>query len=816
MKRLASVCALALAMVFVATAATAGGGNSGGGGTSKDGLRSGKTDRPGPLAAKQRELVKEAVKLKLQGKLAKDAKVAKMGHDKKGKGDKHGKGKHDAQFVELARTGEDSIWSVLMEFGNGTPVHNHGVLFNGSHGGTPGPLHNQIAAPNRALDNTTIWAPNFSKGYFENLLFSEALGVSSMRNFYIENSSGQYAVNGKVEDWVQVPNNEATYGSDYCGDIVCGRDIQRLLEDGLTGWYNGQIAAGKTAAQVDAYLAQFDVWDRYDYNGNGNFNEPDGYIDHFQAIHAGEGQETGGGAQGTDAIWSHRSYTNSGGQGVSGPSFNKLGGTRVGNANFWVGDYTIEPENGGVGVFAHEFGHDLGIPDEYDTSGNTGGAENSTGFWTPWSSGSYGSDGTPENGIGNRPFSMSAWDKLVFGWLDYQVVNPGAGKTKITLGPSEAQSKAGKQAAIVVLPDRQVANQVGTPYAGSKFYYSGSGNDLDVAMTKSYAVPAGGQLTAKIKYNIEEGWDYAYLIASTDGGATWSTVPTNLSTNDPGANNQNFGNGTTGVSAGWVDLTADLSAYAGATTQLGFEYWTDPAQEGDPSSTDTPGVSLDDIAVTGGSADGAETDGGWTFAPATGGWHATSGTDQQAFFNAYVVENRQYIGPDQLRVGFDGPLGKAPYNFGGTVGPDWAERHPYEDGVLIWYWNTQYANNNVGDHPGEGEILPVDAHPSLLHWADGSVVRARIQSYDSTFGVKKTDAITLHKAGIETKFKSLPGVSLFDDTQNWWTASDPGNALGNHQAGWIGVNVPKTGTKVEVKGSTKKDYSVQIEVTPAP
>ena len=36
--------------------------------------------------------------------------------------------------------------------------------------------------------------------------------------------------------------------------------------------------------------------------------------------------------------------------------------------SLWVGDYTIEPENGGVGVFAHEFGHDLGLPDLYDTA----------------------------------------------------------------------------------------------------------------------------------------------------------------------------------------------------------------------------------------------------------------------------------------------------------------------------------------------------------------------------------------------------------------------------------------------------------------
>jgi immune inhibitor A len=701
-----------------------------------------------------------------------------------------------------------------MEFGNTQATHTHGALGSVAHGGTPGPVHNQIPQPDRAVDNTTIWAPNFDKAYYENLLFSEQPGVSSMRNFYIENSSGQYAVNGTVEDWVKLPNNEAAYGSNYCGDIVCGRDIQRLLEDGLNGWYN-QKAGSMTGDQINAYLAQFDKWDRYDYDGDGNFNEPDGYIDHFQAIHAGVGEETGGGAEGTDAIWSHRSAITAG-FGVTGPENNPFGGVRIGNSKYWVFDYTIEAENGGMGVFAHEFGHDLGIPDEYDTSGNTGGAENSTGFWTPWSSGSYGSDGTPENGIGNRPFSMSAWDKLVFGWLDYQLVKPGDPVTNVTLGPSEAQNKAGKQAAVVALPDLHVSRNVGTPFAGSQFYYSSTGNDRDNAMIKTVTLPSGTvSLSAKARYNIEEGWDYAYLIVSTDGGKSFTPVTTSLST-DENPQGQNFGHGITGVSTGegWVDLTANLSAYSGKSVMLGFEYWTDGAQEGDPSSDAVPGLALDNVAITGQPLDGAEANAGWTFSPATGGFHATGGVDQQAFFNAYVVENRQYIGPDQLRVGFDGPLGVAPYNFGGTVGPDWAERHPYEDGVLVWYWNTEYANNNVGDHPGVGEILPVDAHPAIMHWADGSVVRARISSYDSTFGVKKTDAITLHKNGVPTTFASQPGNPLFDDTLNWWTASDPGDALGNHKAAWSSVNVPKTGTRVLVKGNTKRDYSVNVEITP--
>ena len=93
---------------------------------------------------------------------------------------------------------------------------------------------------------------------------------------------------------------------------------------------------------------------------------------------------------GSDAIWSHRWYANLQDKGPGG-----LPGVNVGSnaglvessqvpnnpTGVWVGDYTVQPEDGGLGVFAHEFGHDLGLPDLYDTSGNTGGAENSTGFW---------------------------------------------------------------------------------------------------------------------------------------------------------------------------------------------------------------------------------------------------------------------------------------------------------------------------------------------------------------------------------------------------------------------------------------------------
>jgi M6 family metalloprotease-like protein len=82
--------------------------------------------------------------------------------------------------------------------------------------------------------------------------------------------------------------------------------------------------------------------------------------------------------------------------GSDGPAFNPLGGIQIGESDYWVGKYTIQPENGGVGVFTHEYGHDLGLPDLYDYYG-----ENGTGFWTLMSSGSWIDEG--KDTIGSSP-----------------------------------------------------------------------------------------------------------------------------------------------------------------------------------------------------------------------------------------------------------------------------------------------------------------------------------------------------------------------------------------------------------------------------
>jgi len=697
-------------------------------------------NRPDPLTTQQLLLKEQAMEAKLNGKAyGKTHEVAR------------------GQFVQLEREGEGVLWTVLGEFSD--------------------LAHNTMPEPDRTVDNTTIWSPDFSRDYYMDMLFAEGPGANSMRNFYIEQSSNRYTVHGDVTDWIPVPGDAASYDDDFNSPLG-GNQVWYFLNDTIDGWYDTQIAAGKTPAEINDYLSEFDVWDRYDYDGDGDYDEPDGYIDTAQFVHAGVGNESCSPTCDDWAIWSHSWYAFSSGIGSYGPSFNMYGGVQIGESDYWVGKYTIQPENGGVGVFTHEYGHDLGLPDLYDTSGG----ENGTGFWTLMSSGSWVDTG--QDTIGNAPSHMGAWEKFQLGWLNYEVARAGV-KSEHKLGPMETNTKQA-QGVFVILPKKEVVSFIGAPYAGDYYYYSGAGDYLDNFMYKSFTLGAASTLTAKVKYNIELDWDYAYLVYSTDGGATWIPIETNRSTTtDP--NGQNLGYGITGVSSGWVDLTANLPA---GDVLLGFRYWTDP-------NTGGFGFMVDDISINGGAPDGAEADAGWTF----DGFKVTSGTESALFNHYYVLEYRSYWG-------YDKNLAVGPYNFGFLDNPllgDWVEHLPYQDGLLINYWDTSQRNNQVRRHPGQGLLLPVDAHPTAMIRADGGVWRNRMQTYDSTFTLEPTEAITLHWRSQPSFHPSLPAVSMFDDRLSYYDPVNP----------WGSVIVPNTGTQVRIQSISALGNFMQIQVRPA-
>ncbi len=713
-------------------------------------------DLPNPLGDERRAMRLAAKQAELNGTL---------NLHPGGKAHKNDKGK----FVELTLEDEDLIWTVTASFGP-TPSY----IF----GGMPGPVVNEIPEPDRNVDNVTIWREDFNRDYYMDMLFSDTDGDNSMRNFYKEMSAGRYAVDGHVTEWVGVPYNTAHYGTPYCGRIC--PTVWWFVRDSLNAWYESQLDAGETPEEIDAYLSQFDTWDRYDHDGDGDFDEPDGYIDHFQSVHAGEGAEAGGGSYGSAAIWSHRWYAFYWDTGFTGPASNLAGGLQIGGSSYWVGDYTIEPENGGVGVFAHEFGHDLGLPDLYDTSGG----DNSTGFWTLMSSGSWGSDGTVD--IGSKPTPMGAWEKLQLGWLKYEMADSSKHKSKHKLAPAEHNSDL-VQALIIPAPDKVVETFIAEPEKGDHFYYSGIGNNLDQLMLRAITLPGGSPMvTAMVNYDIETDYDYAYLVVSTDDGASHDYVATNSSTNSNPSGN-NFGNGITGYSAGWVPLTADLTAYAGEDVLIGFRYWTDP-------SFVNLGFMVDSIVIGDDLLDGAESDTSWSL----GGFSITDGNHVSTYMRVYIAAFRQYIGYDEA-------LETGPYNFTGQG--RLVEHFPYQDGLLISLWDTSQMDNNTKQHPGEGLILPIDAHPEPLIREDvpGDVPwRSRVQTYDSTFGEDKTDAITLHVNGLPSHYPSLEGVSKFDANMDYWSPMTPTS----------GVDQPKSDLTIKVKhvhvdksGKSKNDKS---------
>lgn len=719
-------------------------------------------DLKGPLSERQSAQRQQAIEQVISGKSKIEDRgpsgVVKLGKNK---------------YVELAREKTDKIFVILAEFGTKTDP---------AYGGTPGPAHNEIAKPDRRTDNSTDWQADFNRQHFQDLYFSKAKGTESVAKYYERQSSGRYSVAGEVADWVKVDWNEARYGSNKCGNCTWN-----LVADAVNKWVDARKAAGDSAATIKAKLAEYDQWDRYDFDGDGDFNEPDGYIDHFQIVHAGEDESAGGGAQGEDAIWAHRWYAFGSDQGSTGPQGNLLGGTQIGDTGVWVGDYTVQPENGGLGVFAHEYAHDLGLPDHYDTT-NT--AENSTAFWTLMSSGSW--LGAGKDAIGDLPGDMTAWDKLQLGWLNYDLAT--AGKTSVsTLGVAEYNT-AKKQALVVALPPKSVTSELAVPAEGAKQWWSGSGDSLSNTLTRDVDLTGKTSASLSLKgwYDIETDYDYLYTEVSTDGGATWTAVDGTIG-GAPLPRDASGKPALTGTAASYQDMAFPLDAYAGKSVKLRFRYQSDGGVAQKGFLADAITLTADGATVF---SDGAESgDNGWT----AKGFTIKGATYSEEFPQYYIAENRQYVSYDQtLKVG--------PYNFGwATTKENWVEHYAYQNGLLIWLWDTSMRDNNVSAHPGAGRILPIDAHPKALKWKDGTLMRNRVQAYDSTFTAARTDALTLHKNGVATKIASQPGVTVFDDKNSYWSAENPTGS----------VKTTPSNTRITILYEARDGSTVTVKVGPS-
>lgn len=225
-------------------------------------------------------------------------------------------------------------------------------------------------------DNTPVF-PDFQAA-MQSKLFTGS--DSTMTNYYREVSYNQFELTGTVFDWVHLSKPESIYVNDdigYHGDM--GRLIHEILD-----------SLDKT---VD--FSQFD-------------NDGDGVVENLCVVHSNTGQEYYGKDEGVKIrhIWSHSYYLKYYPQGVYRTNDTNSMGKLVS-----IDKYTVQPEVDyanrmeGIGVYCHEFGHVLGLPDLYDIDYSTNGV----GEWCLMSS---GNDNT-----GHCPAHLCAWSKEFMGWI---------------------------------------------------------------------------------------------------------------------------------------------------------------------------------------------------------------------------------------------------------------------------------------------------------------------------------------------------------------------------------------------------------------
>jgi immune inhibitor A len=634
--------------------------------------------------------------------------------------------------------------------------------------------HNQLKP-----EDTDNYYKDYNLQHYEDMIFGEKGTYKSpngedqvsQKQFYEEQSGGTYTVEGKAYGWLKVPGTAAFYGAD---------DKEDGGHDNVAPGGSKQLVADvyKAAIEAGIPLQDYDLEDPHDLDGDGNYWESDGLVDHLQIIHAGMGQEAGGGAQGDNAIWSHRSaaYVDADGRVNSD-------GTPKGVPGFY--DYTMMPEDGATGVFAHEYGHDLGLPDEYDT--NYTGTGEAIGYWSIMASGSWAGKIPGAEPTGFSPYAKSYFQSTLGGkWAAPTVVNwedVSAKGTQFLL--DQGNSPLGKNNQIIQVNLPQKKKHILTPKTGSYQFWGGNGDEVDNSMVTN--VDLTGKKTATLDfdawYKIETKWDFAFVQVSEDNGNTWKSL-SNANTRSDVVNGvyptipSNLP-GFTGSSNGWQKQSFDLSAYAGKKIQLKFRYITDWGYSDTGFFVDNVSVTADGASIL---SDGAEES---TSAFTMNGFNKFSGDVFADHY--YLLEWRSHNGVDQ--------------------GLDHIARGnslmSYDGGLVVWYVDGTYTDNFTGVHPGDGWLGVVDAHQGndlLWKLANGKTAEAstRYHIADAAFGLDSTSGLNIDYPGIQTLTSpSQNGVKVFDDSKPYANTFMPD----------AGRNLTSYGLKVMVNGQSR-DKSV--------
>ncbi|MFC7440187.1 immune inhibitor A domain-containing protein [Laceyella putida] len=587
-----------------------------------------------------------------------------------------------------------------------------------------------------------LYTKDFNPSHYQNMLFNqkgyttpEGLKLTTMAQYYLQQSGGTWTVDGVVTPWFQSERTAKENDADPRGLVV--ETLSQV----------GEAIKGKEA--------QYDQRDPYDIDQDGKVMEADGMLDNLMLVHAGVGEEAGGGELGEDAIWSHR-WT------LRQP-------TAIPGTSLKAYDYMIQPEDGAVGVFAHEYGHNLGLPDLYDTT-NTG-LGSPVGTWSLMSGGSW-------NGkvSGTEPVGFDPWSKLylqaTYGgkWIAANEIDHNQLSDDLVVKVNEAVSlKPENKVVKVNLPD--VEKKPPTQPVGGKFaYFSDMGDNLNTSMV-SKEIDLTGAQAVKLRFDswrqIETGYDYLYVNVIDVATNQKQTVKA-------------FDDDTKGI---WVKEEIDLSAFANKKIKVEFNYVTDGGLAMEGFYADNIAVEADGKTVF---ADDAEADLQFSLS----GFSHFDGKGK-LYPNYYLIEWRTHHGVDK---------GLANLRRGSSFITS-------DPGMLVWYVDGRYLDNNTSAHVGYGMVGVVDAHQRVHYWNNDLSKPAsdRYQLVDAAFGFKKTSAIHIDQYATfgSMHYKGLPGVSTFYDGNDYTLKGAPE----------VGKILPKYGLQFKLKKVLKDGKSALIKLS---
>lgn len=389
------------------------------------------------------------------------------------------------------------------------------------------------AAPSKGVNNVLTILVNYSDTRTTNTPeeFTTHLygrGNFSMVDFYTEVSYGQFTVSpgpAGIRGWYTLPITRAQAASRWTEPVYLG--VEAADRDGVD-------------------------FAPYDQDG-------DCFVDAVSVVHQGPGQELTGDSL---DVWSHRwtlaaaFLANQGGRGVYVTRTPCAAGGFI-----KVNDYIIQPERtlnsiATVGVFVHEYGHILGLPDLYDTDGTSVGA----GIWSVMAAGSWGKDSVP----GDRPTHYDPWSKYRLGWLKPVKIGVSAVSTRV-LRPANARADAwqfgdgdavARKGEYFLVENRQKAGfDAGLPAGGMVVWH------IDEAVGSEWLNDANSYECAPVRPGACRLRHYRVAVVQADG--QWELE----NRRDVGDSADVFP-GATGNTSFTDDTTPDARFYSGARSNI--------------------------------------------------------------------------------------------------------------------------------------------------------------------------------------------------------------------------------------------------------